>query len=196
MNISNLETGDLILFNGYYFVSNIIEYFSGSIFSHCGVIIKDPYFENKSLTGIYVLESGSEEIADPENNRLKTGVQLTKLDTIINTYYGKLYIRKLNCTRDESFYNKLKQIHSDVHNISYDLDPIDWIKAEFNITIGNIQKLDTFWCSALVTYIYIKLGFLNSDIPWTIITPHDLSSTSHRFHFHNCVLDQDINLNL
>ena len=33
MNIDDLETGDMILFSGNYFISKIIEYFSGSKYS-------------------------------------------------------------------------------------------------------------------------------------------------------------------
>ena len=42
----------------------------------------------------------------------------------------------------------------------YDLNPLDWSKAARDIEIGDCQKDNTFWCSALVSYIYIKLGFL------------------------------------
>lgn len=195
MNIDDLETGDMILFNGNYMLSKIIEYFTHSIYSHVGVIIKDPCFENLFLKGIYVLESGYEPKGDPENDRVKYGVQLTKLDTFLNNYNGKIFIRKLHCKRNKIFYDKIIQIHSNVHNLPYDLNPIDWIKADFDIEIGNVQKNNTFWCSALVCYFYIKLGFLNNDIPWTLISPQDLSSYSNKLQFNNCVMDDDIELN-
>jgi len=194
MNIDDLETGDMLLFNGYYFLSRLIEYFTDSIYSHVGVIIVDPTFDNKILKGIYVLESGYEPVVDVENNRHKYGVQLTDLNTILNNYNGKLFVRKLHCIRSDMFYENLNQIHSDVHNLPYDFDPIDWIKAEFEINIGNVQKRNTFWCSALVVYVYIKLGFLCKNISWTLIKPQDLSSKSNKLLFYNCVLDKDIEL--
>jgi len=52
---------------------------------------------------------------------------------------------------------------------------IDWIKAEFQIELGDEQKENTFWCSALVTYVYINLGFLDKTLPWTIIAPRRFS---------------------
>lgn len=185
-----LETGDIILFSGDYIVSRFIEYFCKSIFSHCGIIIKNPSFLDKNLEDdIYVLESGYENINDPENSRKKYGVQLTKLDYIINNYNGKLYYRKLNCIRDNSFINKIYQIHSNVHNLSYDTNIIDWIKAEFNINIGDVQKTNTFWCSSLVAYFFVKVGFLDENIPWTLITPNEFSSTSNILKFKNCTLE-------
>ena len=79
-----LDTGDIILFSGNYIVSKAIEFITGSIYSHVGVVIKNPKFIDKNLEdGLYIIESGTESINDPENNRKKFGVQLTKLDYII-----------------------------------------------------------------------------------------------------------------
>ena len=192
MEIESLNTGDIILFHGSYIISRIIEFLAGTEYSHCGVIIKDPWFTPEKLKGLYVLESGSENIPDPENNRVKYGVQLTKLEYIINNYDGSLYIRKLECIRDEQFYNKITQIHSNIHNLPYDFDPIDWIKAFFNINIGDVQKKNTFWCSALLSYFFVQLGFLEKDIPWTIISPAAFSGDSKILKFINCKIDHEI----
>lgn len=191
MDIKKLQTGDMILYNGNYFISRIIEYFTDSIYSHVAVVIKNPFFDNKFLEGIYVLESGYENKPDPENHRKKFGVQLTKLEDMIKNYVGKVFVRKLHCIRNRDFYRKIQQIHSDVHNIPYDINPFDWIRADLNINIGNTQKRNTYWCSALVTYFYVKLGFLDKNVPWTLISPKELSSSSTRLHFHNCILDRD-----
>ena len=68
-------------------------------------------------------------------------------------------------------------LYEDVRNILYDVNPVDWFKAAFGIDIGDVHKKKTFWCSALVAYLYVKLGFLPECIPWTIITPNEFSST-------------------
>ena len=188
MNIDNLETGDILLFNGNYFLSHLIEYLTGSIYSHIGIIIINPNFENKILEGIYVLESGYESKPDIEDNRVKYGVQLTKLDDIIKNYDGKLFVRKLICKRNREFYNKIIQIHLDVHNLHADLTtPLHLA----NVEIGDVKRKNEFWCSALVCYAYIKLGFLDENIPWTIIRPQDFSSKSRRFIFRKCKLEED-----
>ena len=191
MNIDDLETGDMILFSGNYFISKIIEYFSGSKYSHVAVIIKNPDFFDDKLEGLYILESGYENKPDSENDRYKFGVQLTNFKEMALNYSGNIYVRKLHCNRDHDFYNKINQIHSDVHNLPYDLNIIDWIKAKFDIEIGFTQKKNTFWCSALVSYFYVKLGFLNKSIPWTLISPQELSSSSDKLQFENCKLDDD-----
>ena len=39
------------------------------------------------------------------------------------------------------------------------LNLIDWIKGYYKLNIGNTQKENTYWCSALVSYVYVELGF-------------------------------------
>ena len=67
----------------------------------------------------------------------------------------------------------------------------DWIKGYFKIDIGNTQKENTYWCSALVSFVYVELGFLDKNIPWTLISPKELSSSSNELKFINCKLDND-----
>ena len=191
MKIDELETGDIILFSGNYFLSYIVEYFTKSIYSHVGVVLKNPNLGDAKFKGIYLLESGFENTPDPENHRIKKGVQIINLEDKIKNYKGRIYVRKLHCTRDKKFYEKIIEIHSTVHNIPYDLNPIDWIKGYFKIDIGNTQKENTYWCSALVSFVYVELGFLNKNIPWTLISPKELSSSSNELKFINCKLDND-----
>ena len=50
MNLYNiLNTGDIILFEGYYIVSKIIEFLTESNYSHIGIIIKNPKFLDKNF---------------------------------------------------------------------------------------------------------------------------------------------------
>ena len=191
MKIDELETGDIILFSGNYFLSYIVEYFTKSIYSHVGVVLKNPNLGDAKFKGIYLLESGFENTPDPENHRIKKGVQIINLEDKIKNYRGRIYVRKLHCTRDKKFYEKIIEIHSTVHNIPYDLNPIDWIRGYFKINIGNTQKENTYWCSALVSFVYVELGFLNKNIPWTLISPKELSSSSNELKFINCKLDND-----
>ena len=194
MDIESLNTGDIILFHGSYIISKIIEFLAGTEYSHCGIIIKDPWFTPEKLTGLYVLESGSEDIHDPENNSVKYDVQLTKLEYILKNYDGSLYIRKIDCIRNNFFYNQITLIHSNIHNLPYDFDPIDWIKAFFNIDIGNVEKKNTFWCSALLSYFFVELGFLDKNLPWTIISPKAFSHESKILHFINCKLENEVKI--
>lgn len=176
--INTTQTGDILLYSTSLWYSRIIEYFQGSKFSHIGIILKDPVYINEKLKGLYILESGSEDIPDPTDDKLKFGVQITPLEHTIksyqNSWMGNLYYRRLDCLRDQQFTENIKKIYHDVHNRPYDIDLSDWIKADLKLHIGNEHKTNTFWCSALVSYIYCKMKFLK-NIPWTIISPKNFS---------------------
>ena len=191
------ETGDLILYSSNGWISYFIEYFTSSKFSHISMIVKDPTYINPTLTGLYVLESGYESQKDPEDHKIKYGVQLTPLDEVINQYKdgsnGKLYFRKLNCLRSNQFYKSFSQIHKKIHNKPYDLNILDWLKADLKIYIGNERKTNEFWCSALIAFVYNQLGFLNKDIKWTVVTPKEFShyEDPDNLKFKNCILQNE-----
>ena len=71
MKIDELETGDIILFSGNYFLSYIVEYFTNSLYSHVGVVLKNPNLGDARFKGIYLLESGFENTPDPEKSSYK-----------------------------------------------------------------------------------------------------------------------------
>ena len=173
------ETGDILLFSDKSFIpSRIIEYFTDSKYSHTGIVLKNPITIDSSLNkGLYVLESTwFTDIVDSENRQLKTGVQIRKLEDVYAEYNGAIFWRKLNTNRDEKFYQILTDAHSIVHNKPYDINPKDWMESLLNMKLGDVQLISRFFCSALVTYIYDKWGFVDRSTPWTIISPKDLGT--------------------
>mgnify|MGYP000884379571 CR=1 FL=1 len=200
--LNTCQTGDLLLYsttNTWY--SRLIEYFSRSKFSHIAIILRDPTYINENLKGLYILESGAEPNPSPEDGKRKYGVQITKLEDVLDQYMastgkGQLYYRKLDCDRTGDFTNKIKKIHDMTYDKPYDFILTDWIKAEFDIEIGDEQRKNTFWCSALVSFAYIQLGFLGKTVPWTIISPKEYSyyEDSETLKFQNCSLIPEIKL--
>ena len=61
-------------------------------------------------------------------------------------------------------------IHDTVYNKPYDIVPKDWVEALFQVD-DKPQKIDRFWCSALIGYIYTKCGILQSNTDWSIMRP-------------------------
>lgn len=177
--IDKCDTGDILLFSTKKWYSRIIEFFTWSKFSHIAITLKDPIYIKPELQGLYILESGLEDC-----------LQITNLEDIIDMYrrldYGHLYYRKLQCLRDATFENKIKEIHDDAYNINL----IDWIQAEFEMNISNERRTNTFWCSALVAFVYTKLGFLDDNVHWTVVSPNRFSFYEDKFFFDftNCVL--------
>ena len=188
------QTGDIILCNGRNSLfSSFVEYFTSSKFSHIGIIIKNPDFEieikDKDPNGLYLLHStiwGLE--TDVLTHRNQWGVKLVSLDAFFDEYrsktfgYGYLYYRKLHLERNLSFKQKTKELFTEVHQKSYDLSPLDWLKARFSLELGDVHRHDQFWCSALVGFFYVEWGLLDKDLAWSLLTPRRFS------HYENCEL--------
>ena len=193
--IENLETGDIILYSEKkYFYERVIQYFTNSKYTHIAMILKDPIYINPSLKGLYIIESGVESFNDAEDNEKKFGVQIVSFDKIMEKWEGEIFVRKLHYKRDKDFYKKLSEVHEIVHNKPYDLLPQDWIEAALGI--GHIKRTNTFWCSALISYIYIKLGLLDKFMDWTLVTPNEFGTENNKsLKFVNCYLDKEIKLN-
>ena len=89
---------------------------------------------------------------------------------------GNLFYRKLKCDRNKNFFDICEKSIKQVYNCPYDLLPQDWIRSELHNYNGNkTQRLNTFWCSALASYLYTKLDFISSQTPWTLIQPTQFS---------------------
>lgn len=198
----NLQTGDLLLFSSSLtWIDFLLKLFTSSKFTHIGVILKDPLYINDTLKGYYLLHSGLESFHDEEDGKIKYGVQISELSKVFDEYRdekkGHLFVRRLKTERTEEFQQKMKQIHTVVHNKPYDLHPLDWLKAEFelrkhdDIPFKDSHRTDSFWCSALVAYTYVRLGYLDESIPWTFIAPNQFSSTDKKQLHFKCVLEND-----
>ena len=201
----NFQTGDLLLFQHTYDWGNlkdllfntmdsIITFFTKSKYTHSGIIIKDPQWRT-DLKGYFFLESNWEFYADSEDHEVKIGVELVPLKRIFeDNRRNRLYFRKLECARDDAFNEKLIKAQSVAHNRPYDMDLIDWIKAAFNIHIGNEQNKRRFWCSALCAFIYVQLGVLPATLDWSIVSPKQLGTEvlSQSLAFQNCIMKPEV----
>jgi hypothetical protein len=192
--LDNCDTGDILLYNSRTIVGRIIEYCTYSKFSHVVMILKNPIHIDPSLTGLYIIESGKENIPDVISGKKILGVQIIPLEKALeyfdNAYVFNLYYRKLNCERNTEFNNKVTNVIKKVEGSPYDLNVIDWVKARFDIEIGDCHKTNTFWCSALVSYLYVKMGLLDPDLSWSLIPPKKFSYYENdRLTFQNCSLE-------
>ena len=194
----DFETGDILLYHSTCWYSKLIEFFTGSQYSHCSMILRDPVYIDPSLMGLFVIESSAGEICeDSESNHNIFGVQIIPLDKVLQEYSiksnGNLYFRKLKCLRDSNFIQKITEVHHLVHHKPYDLCPIDWINGLFKID-SHVHNINTFWCSALLGYIYSYIGLLPASVPWSLISPGQFSSDSKILKFQNGTLSKDVYL--
>ena len=208
-NQRRLQTGDVILFheqtscccNGLVAcVSKLVECFTSSKFSHIGIIVTDIAHlgikdgrRNVSKDEIYVLESNRE--GD------KMCVQLTPLSHFITTFPGTMYVRHLRCNRNQKFYDVMASTWAGASGCPYDTNLIDWLAAwcrQDSIGVWRLseerkwQNTRRFWCSAIVAYFYVQLGFLQPDTPFTLVSPREFSHFEGKeLHFINCTLDAE-----
>jgi len=197
MSEYNLKTGDLLLFDctnysGSGFISYLIKKVTKSNISHIGMVLKDPVFIDPSLKGYYIWESGYEGTKDPQDERIKFGVQITPFHEKYDSYKkdGHIYVRRVNCNPLFFSSKHLTDIHKVVYNKRYDVDIVDWIEGIEQKDIEP-QKTNSFWCSALVGYIYTKCGLLDPETDWSILRPSDftLKYNGHLKFINNVVLD-------
>lgn len=180
-DFSTLKTGDVILFNYratgcFGCFTRLIKWGTHSNYSHIGMILRDPTYIKPNLKGLFVWESSWEGHPDPQDNKIKLGVQITPLEEVLDTYKGKghVFIRKLACGKQTFNPTIMQDIHNVVYDKPYDIVPKDWIEAFFKKD-DHPQKTDRFWCSALVGYIYTRVGVLIPETDWSMLTPNDFS---------------------
>jgi hypothetical protein len=183
-DFDTLQTGDIILFEETSSSSRVIGLLDWIIkrathsgFTHVAFVLRDPTFIHPSLKGLYIWESGWEGKPDPQDGKVKLGVQITPLHEYLHGFIGNVYIRRLEKGRESVTPEALEEIHTVVHDKPYDTCVVDWIEAWLRCD-PKPQKTNRFWCSAFVSYILVKLGFVDNLVDWSIVRPSDLSSTS------------------
>ena len=196
-----LKTGDLLLcddlqYGSWGMFSWFIKFMTKSDFSHVGMIVVDPEFTNTPLKGTFVWTSGISDIPDPDDNTKKFGVQLVPYDHFIQTYGGKIYLRRIQFDTERE-YNQifntdaLKEIHRVVYDKPYDVVITDWIEA-YCKKDRHPQKTSRFFCSALIGYIYTKLTLLDATVDWSILYPSYFSTENKTFAMlHNATLTKE-----
>lgn len=193
--LSELETGDIILFEGKsYLFSRLISWYTGTPYTHVGMILRDPTYIDPKLKGLYLWESGIESFNDAEDNVRKLGIQISDFREILEKLDGEaVYYRKLHAQIPD-LENKLAEIHSIVHNCPYDTSIIDLLETTMNVEFKtnygdpilhlfsrNYNKTDTFYCSAFLAFIYTQLGLLPKETKWTICEPAFFSDSNKQF---------------
>ena len=84
----NLKTGDLLLFNShsssFFSLSSLIKWGTHSNYTHVAMVLKDPSFIHPCLKGTFVWESSWEGTPDPQDGKVKLGVQITPIKEMID----------------------------------------------------------------------------------------------------------------
>lgn len=179
--MSKLRTGDILLFNEHSnrcclaCVEWCIRMFTKSPYSHVGIIIVDPDWAPK---GTYVWDSSYHVHPDPQDNKIKFGIALVKLEDYLNNIDGKQQLYKRSPIHPETYDlftpQKIKKLHDCVYGKHYDLRIGHWFAGFIHSLIPRTTK--QFFCSAFVSFALTSIGILDKDTDWTVISPGMLSS--------------------
>ena len=206
--LKDLKTGDIILFTGKdFWFSKLIRWYTGTPWTHVGVVLRDPTYIDPKLTGLYLWESGLESFVDSENGIRKLGIQISDLKKALeDPSHGKAVYRKLN-SEIHNLDDKLKIIHEGVHNKPYDTSLLDFLQTSLDIEFTqpygnnllhlyqrNYRKTDTFYCSAFLAYLFTELSLLPKDTKWSICEPAYFSETNKKFILENGHMGPEITL--
>jgi hypothetical protein len=195
-----LLTGDIVLFSGANsIISNIVQITTSSIWTHVGIVIKDPDFLIKSegkKKGLYLLNSDGNYELDIESNTYRYGVQLVDLKKKVDNYDGLITVRHLlkvnekhDMKENERRNIMFKSAYQTVFEKSYDYIPINLLVTYlhnhgylFADNWINCRHTDYLFCSALVAYLYTITGILEKDTKWSMCMPN-FFTLDHNIHF-------------
>lgn len=189
LSLDDLGSGDVLLFvehptNLFYRILDAgIRWVTGSAYSHAAVVVRDPTWMHPDLRGLYVWESTYDGDPDPQDGRIKFGVQLTPVETYTRRFSETvtIYARVLGPEGRRNFQDaeRLRQVHTEVYDKPYDWFPVDWARAL--LREGPNRLRSRFWCSAFVAYVHTRLRSLAPTTNWSEVRPQDLSSSSGGF---------------
>lgn len=187
-NYDNLQTGDIILCHGYNpkgldpGIDGVIEFFTHSPWEHAAIIIRDPWW-TKLPKGLYIYQSGDgpNGYVDVLNGK-RCGVTLNHFNDFMQNRQH-IYVRKLSGVEwSNDVKTEFVKYFNESHGKPYDTNLCSWLAAGFNSFFCCkccnycIPKTDkTFWCSALVGFIYVKMGWIDEKTDWSSLTPEDLA---------------------
>lgn len=90
--LHELQTGDIILFSGRTFAARLVQCFTGSYWSHVGIVVRLPEYGDTPLLWEATRAS---KLADIRHGEILDGVQLVPLATKIASYSGEVFVRRL-----------------------------------------------------------------------------------------------------
>lgn len=142
----DFQTGDLILFDGKRSKSKLIQYATGSNWSHCGILFKCPKTEKLWIWEVGGLSRNAGYVIQKKNSA-KRDSHITCFDTRIPNYCGMVAVRRLK--GDIIDQQKLKSFMIHHLGIPYSLE----IKKDL------LDRL-CWHCSQLVAETYDHLGII------------------------------------
>mgnify|MGYP001558258915 CR=1 FL=1 len=172
---NSLQTGDIVLFSGNSTVSNLIKWFTGSKWSHVGVVISVGQWDIKLL-----LESTTlSKIKDITSDDYIQGVQLVPLSERIINHEGDIAIRKLVGERTLHTISSIVKFRNEIKNRPYEKSKLELFRSAFGGAFDNTKEdLSSLFCSELSAELYQRAEWLPNDIASNKFIPKSFSTES------------------
>ena len=167
---SNLSTGDLVLFSGESFLSQVIQRFSGSKHSHIGMAIVSEEWDSVMLWESTTLSN----IKNASGQRTK-GVQLVSLSTRLQTYDGQVAVRHISPKATPSDCRVLRSLRRELQGRPYEESKIDLALAAMPwlpFSYGE-EDLSSCFCSEIVAEGYQRVKWIGDERPSDRYDPGD-----------------------
>jgi hypothetical protein len=172
----SLQTGDLLFCHGIFPEALQVEAMQGSPWSHIGMVVKLPGFEEL----LFWESTTTQTLPDVVEHRIKTGPMLVtlreRIATDVSEGYDALFaFRLLKGERNDEMLTKLKRFIEEVHDASFpslERMAIELLEGKlFHVQAG----FSSFFCSELVAETYMRLGIMDRSMPSNSYRPVDLS---------------------
>jgi hypothetical protein len=196
MSKDNLRTGDILLAHrdkNDSIEDKTIEFFTHSPYVHAVVVVRDPWWTSPPLKGLYVFQAvqGPLSYTDVLTGS-RYGITFNRYEDFICgrlwVDYRELYIdgKRADINNDPVLRDKFVNAFNNSHGKPYDFTLRKWacVGIDSYFRCGCCMKCcappqtDKFWCSALVSYVYVKCGFLPEGVDYSDQTPEDLAEVS------------------
>lgn len=139
--------GDILLFSGRGFLSELTKWTTNSVFSHVGLICQQGLFESQKLSNI------------PDISGInKKGVQIVNINDRIIFYEGNVYYRGIRekYLWDEGIFQGFKSL---THLKPFCPNFFRLLGCSFPIN----TKTNGWFCSELVAELFNRFGWINVD---------------------------------
>jgi hypothetical protein len=169
-----LNTGDIVLFSGKGFISGLIKWFTRSPHSHVGMVIR-----SVEIDMILLWESTTlSKVKDILSHTSKQGVQLVLLSERVNTYKGKIGIRKLEgVDMTGKRIETLTDFRNEMKDCDYEQNKLELAKSAYDGPFGrNKENLSSVFCSELIAEMYERWELLPEAVASNEYTPADFGN--------------------
>ncbi len=157
---NELNTGDIVVFNGSGVISSMIKWKDKTRWSHVGMVVKSVDWDILLLFESTTLS----KIKDVESRKESQGVQLVPLSERIRSYPdNRVGFRKLlGVNRDEDFTKTVKAFRKEMAGRPYEESKLELFRSSYDGVFGdNEENLACLFCSELIAEMYQRLGLLN-----------------------------------